>query len=112
MDVVPGSNFRKPPVAEKVCAELLKALADEIRLKILHSLFDREKCVGDLMQELQLAQPHVSHHLKVLKTARLVDSCRQGHKICYALHPEVRKRLSPAGRETLDLGCCEVLFKQ
>ena len=99
------------PIAERTCAELLKALADGIRLEILHALAERERCVGDLVRELGRAQSHVSHHLKVLKTAGLVSSRREGHKICYALRPEVRRALPRAGRETLDLGCCEVRFK-
>ena len=93
-------------------AELFKALADETRLKILHLLFEREQCVADLMEALRLNQSHVSHHVKVLKTAGLVVYHRAGHKICYALHPEVRSQLSEAKRQTLDLGCCEVTFRR
>ena len=37
---------------------------------------------------------------------------RAGHKMCYALHPEVRSQLSEAKRQTLDLGCCEVTFRR
>ena len=100
----------KAPLSDRSSAELFKALADEIRLKILHALFEREQCVSDLMQGLRLAQSHVSHHLKVLKTAGLVSSRRDGHRICYALHPEVRANLSRTRQETLNLGCCEVTF--
>ncbi len=96
---------------QKGAADLFKVLADETRLKILHSLFEKEKCVRDLMQELDLAQSHVSHHLKILKTAGLVHCWREGHKICYALLPEVKRELSGAKQESLDLGCCEVKFK-
>ena len=92
-------------------AELFKALADETRLKILHALFQKGKCVSDLMGELKLAQSHVSHHLKILKTAGLMHSWRQGHKICYALLDDVRRELSDAKQEALDLGCCQVTFK-
>ncbi len=99
------------PFTQKDCADLFKALADEIRLKILHSLFQKEKCVADLMEELDLAQPHVSHHLKVMKTAGLLIARREGHKICYGLRPAVKANLSLAKQETLDLGCCEVKFK-
>lgn len=98
------------PLDQRSCAELFKALADETRLKILHALFEREQCVSELMQQLQLPQPHVSHHLKVLKTAGLVQASRQGHKICYRLHPQVRDRLSQTKQDTLRLGCCNVTF--
>ncbi len=99
------------PLSDKDCAELFKALADEIRLKILHSLYDSEKCVTDLMDELQLAQSHVSHHLKTLKVAGLIQSRRDGHKMCYSLSPDVKTNLSKTRKESLDLGCCEVKFK-
>lgn len=94
----------------KNCAELFKALADETRLKIMHSLFEREKCVTDLMEELKLIQSHISHHLKTLKVAGIINSRRDGHKICYFLAPQVKKNFSQTQQEALDLGCCEVKF--
>jgi len=105
-------SHKEHPLKQKNSAELFKALADETRLRILHSLFENEKCVSALMQELGLAQSHVSHHLKILKVAKLVTSWRDGHRICYKLHPEVHRSLSNAKGETLDLGCCEVSFKK
>lgn len=99
-------------LSQRACAALLKAMADEIRLKILHCLFEDEKCVSDLMEDLGLAQSHVSHHLKILKTAGLISARREGHKICYSLHPQVRKSLLETKQETIDLGCCEVKFKR
>ncbi|MGH7884889.1 MAG: ArsR/SmtB family transcription factor [Thermodesulfobacteriota bacterium] len=91
-------------------AELFKALADETRLKIVHSLFNGEKCVSDLMSELDLAQSHVSHHLKILKVSGIITSRRDGHKICYFLSPGVRNTIDE-NNDSLDLGCCEVNFK-
>lgn len=91
-------------------AELFKALADETRLKIVHALFDGEKCVSDLMSQLDLAQSHVSHHLKILKISGIIDSKRDGHKINYFLSPGVRSTIDE-DNESLDLGCCEVNFK-
>ena len=98
------------PLTDKNCAELFKALADATRLKILHSLFEKEKCVSELMDELQLAQSHVSHHLKVLKVAGLVEALRDGQRICYRLHDQVRDNLHRTKAEAFDLGCCEVTF--
>ena len=98
------------PIINKQCAELFKALADETRLKILHSLFEREQCVSELMASLHLAQPHVSHHLKILKVAGLVEASRDGQRICYALRPSVKDSLSQTKAEALNLGCCEVTF--
>jgi ArsR family transcriptional regulator len=73
------------PLTQRECAELFKALADETRLKVLHALFEREQCVSDLMSALRLAQSRVSHHLKILKVAKLVEARRDRHKIRYAL---------------------------
>ena len=98
------------PLTRHDRADLFKALADETRLRILHLLFEREQCVTELMAALGLNQSHVSHHLKVLKTAGLVHHRRDGHRICYTLHPDVRSRLSETRQETLQLGCCEVTF--
>ena len=92
-------------------AELFKAFADETRLKIIRSLLQREKCVSGLMAELSLNQPQASHHLKILKTAGLLLSRREGQKVCYSLHPKIRENLSAADGEKLDLGCCEITFK-
>ncbi len=99
------------PLSNRHCAELFKTLADETRLKILHALFEKEKCVSALEEELHLTQSLVSHHLKVLKTAGLVDAWRDGQKTCYVLHPQVRDKLSQTKQETLDFGCCEVKFR-
>lgn len=98
------------PLSQKECAGLFKALADETRLKILRLLFIGPQCVGELEAALALGQSHVSHHLKVLKTAGLLEAWRDGHKMCYALHPQVREQLSQTKQERLDLGCCEVTF--
>ena len=91
-------------------AELFKALADETRLKIVHQLFNGEKCVTDLMTELKMAQSHVSHHLKILKVSGIVASKRDGQKVNYFLSPGVRSTISQ-NNESLNLGCCEVNFK-
>ena len=107
----PASSVMKNPLTQRECAELFKALADETRLKILHTLFEKAQCVSELMEQLRLAQSHVSHHLKILKVAGLVESSRDGHKICYALHPGVKAKLSETRAEALNLGCCEVTFR-
>ena len=61
-------------------AEALKVLADPARLRILKELIGVKRakscCVRDLANRLQISQPNVSHHLKVLKTAGFI-SCRK-----------------------------------
>ena len=65
------------------CAAVLKAMGDETRLRILESLLLGEKCVSDLTQTLCCSQPHVSHHLRILREAGLVEGHRHVKQVCY-----------------------------
>lgn len=69
----------------KKIAEFYKALGDEIRLKILHMLTEQEMCVCEIIDRLEMSQPAVSHHLKVLRQAGLVKDSRDGKWIYYSL---------------------------
>lgn len=64
-------------------AEHLKVLADPARLRILKELMGVRKkknvCVRDLAERLQISQPNVSHHLRVLKTAGFI-SCQKAQE--------------------------------
>ena len=62
--------------------ERLKAVADESRLAILNELASGERCVCDLMEALELKQPLLSFHLRILKDAGLI-SCRRDGRWCY-----------------------------
>lgn len=60
-----------------------KALGEPTRLKILRMLAEQDLCVCDLEEVLQISQPRVSQHLKVLKQAGLVQERREAQKrIC------------------------------
>lgn len=65
--------------------DILKALADGTRLQILLLLSRQEMAVCELIAALRLSQPAVSHHLKILKHARLVKDNREGKWIFYTL---------------------------
>lgn len=77
--------------------EFAKALADETRQKIMAICCCEKLGVNDIVEKLDVAQPTVSHHLKILKTAGLVKSVRQGKQVLYTLD---QKRLAQ--------GCCQV----
>jgi ArsR family transcriptional regulator, arsenate/arsenite/antimonite-responsive transcriptional repressor len=62
-----------------------KALGEEMRLKIVGLLLPGELCVCEIMEELGLSQPAVSHHMKVLKQAGLIQDRREGKWIHYSL---------------------------
>lgn len=66
--------------------EFYKALGDEVRLKILQMLTEREMCVCEIFDKLDMSQPAVSHHLKILRQAGLVKDSRDGKWIYYSLN--------------------------
>jgi DNA-binding transcriptional ArsR family regulator len=66
-------------------AEVLKAMADPMRLRLLHALQTGERCVGDLVAVVGGSQANVSKHLAVLKKAGLVRCRREGASVVYAI---------------------------
>ena len=70
---------------------LIKALADENRLAILDLLQSGEKCAYVLLAELRITQPTLSHHMKVLCDAGIVDSCKDGKWMHYSISLEGSK---------------------
>lgn len=78
-------------------APLFKAIADPVRLRLLSLIAcheDGEACVCDLTAAFDLTGPTISHHLKVLKQAGLIDSQRRGTWVYYWVNPAVLERLS------------------
>jgi ArsR family transcriptional regulator, arsenate/arsenite/antimonite-responsive transcriptional repressor len=76
--------------AEQV-APLLKALADPVRLRLMSlvaSQPDGEACVCDLNDAFDLSQPTISHHLKVLHEAGLLDRDKRGVWVYYRARPQ------------------------
>ncbi len=69
---------------EQVC----HALGDPKRLMILYALAEQPKCVTDLATELNIPQPTVSRHLKILRERSLVEADRQGQEVHYSLADE------------------------
>lgn len=66
-------------------SELFRVLADETRVKILHLISLDELCVCDIADTLEMSMPAVSHHLRLLRTMRLVKLRRQGKMVYYSL---------------------------
>ncbi len=64
----------------------LKLLADETRLKIIMMLSRRDMCVCQIMAELNMSQPAVSHHLRILKKSGIVQDDKDGRWVFYSLH--------------------------
>jgi ArsR family transcriptional regulator len=84
---------RRHPGLDKAAA-LFKALADETRLAILKQLREQgEVCACDLQACCELAQPTVSHHLKVLRRAGLVRAEKRGLWVYYTLDEQSMEAL-------------------
>ena len=66
-----------------------RALSDDTRFRILESLVGKETCVCELVDQLDVAQPLLSHHLKTLKEAGLVRARKRGRWMFYSLDPDV-----------------------
>jgi ArsR family transcriptional regulator len=77
-----------PPLQSDQARQLLKALADPLRLQVIEALSRGERCVCDLTADLGLAQSKLSFHLKVLKQAGLLADRQEGRWIYYRLRPE------------------------
>ena len=77
--------------------EFAKALADETRQKIMALCCCEWVSVNDIVARLDVAQPTVSHHLKILKNAGLVKSERKGKQVLYTID-----------QQRLAQGCCQV----
>ena len=81
-----------PPLRKAAAArlaDLFRALADPTRVAIVNRLSGAEElCVCDLNAAFELSQPTISHHLKILREAGLVDSTRRGTWAYYRLVPE------------------------
>ena len=96
------------PLSEDQAGELarvFKAIGDPVRLRLLSMIASQaghEVCVCELTPAFDLSQPTISHHLKLLRQAGLIDCERRGTWVYYWLLPEMTDRLAgiltrPAG---------------
>lgn len=95
-------------------AELFHALSDEIRLDVVIRLLDGERCVCDLMSDLDMAQSRLSWHLKTLSDAGIIIGRREGRWNYYSLNRDaldearsILDALKPARRLAVRNNCCD-----
>lgn len=75
-------------------AMLLKAMAHPARIAIIEYLIKSNSCIcGDIVEEVSLAQPTVSQHLKELKSAGLIKGNIEGNSICYCIDDKAWSKL-------------------
>ena len=94
---------RMPPEDELLdLAELFKVFGDTTRMKILYVLFESEMCVCDIAEILGISQSAISHQLRIIKQARLIQNRRDGKTIYYSLADEHVKTIIGMAKEHLE----------
>lgn len=84
-------------------AQIARLFAHPARIAILEHLFRVEACIcGDLVDEIGLAQPTVSQHLKELRQMGLIKGSVEGTRVCYCVHRENWERMKATFRSFLD----------
>lgn len=97
----------KQGVDEARAVAMLRALANPVRFRIARVLAARTECVvGDLVDELPLAQSTVSEHLRVLKEAGIVQGTIDGPSRCYCIDPVALRFLHGALNDLEPRGGC------
>ncbi|WP_269855550.1 ArsR/SmtB family transcription factor [Streptomyces sp. RPT161] len=88
-------------------AKVFKALGDPVRLRLLSMIASRdggEVCVCEMTPAFELSQPTISHHLKLLRQAGLIDCERRGTWVYYWALPAALDRLASVLRAPLSAG--------
>lgn len=70
----------------KEIAQMGKGIGNENRYRILEAIMKKPRTVGDIALAVDLPQPAVSQHLKVLKSASLVEDERRGQEVFYSVN--------------------------
>src|ERR671916_813630 len=84
----------QPATPEALPMEVARALGDPLRWRIVELLATEQLCVAHLAEELAIAQPLVSHHLKVLREAGLSDPDRYRYGTYSRVRPGALVRLA------------------
>lgn len=95
-------------------AARFKALSDPVRLRLLSSIASHaggEACVCDISAGVEVSQPTVSHHLKVLRDAGLLTSQRRASWVYYAVVPEALDVLAELLRAVADSSVAEAVSR-
>ncbi len=83
-------------------AELFKVFGDSTRIRILYDLMQGERNVTEITENLAMNQSAISHQLKILKTAKLVTSRREGKSMVYSLADDHVKTILAMGKDHIE----------
>jgi ArsR family transcriptional regulator len=78
----------------KNTVKTFKALSDPTRLRIVMLLLERDLCVCELQFILEMEQSRISHQLRILRDADMVEDKRDGKWIVYTIPKDIEKRLA------------------
>lgn len=82
-------------------ARIFKAMSDENRLKILELLHEREYNASELLAQMDFGQSTLSHHMRILLSAGIVQARKNGKWTYYSLWPEAYEEMSDWLRQYL-----------
>ena len=80
-------------------AELFKAFGDPTRVRIMSHLLERELCVTDIAEAVELSPSAVSHQLRILKQMHLIKYRREGKNVLYSLADDHVRTILEMGLE-------------
>jgi DNA-binding transcriptional ArsR family regulator len=108
MGITKSSFFTKK---QNEMAQLAKALGHPARIAIIEYLLSVDTCIcGDIVNEIPLAQPTISQHLKELKTCGLIKGRIEGNAICYCINPttlsKIQSYFSSLSVQLQEKNCC------
>ena len=98
-------------LSNKQITVIFKALCDENRVQIFRLLQGGERCACHLLEEMELTQPTLSHHMKILCDSGLVVGRKEGKWMHYSISPEGTKVAMDCLKEITavtksDCNCC------
>ena len=100
------------PLKANICATYLRAVAEPDRLRIVQCLRSGPKSVGEIAAHLKTPLANASHHLKFLRSARLVTTAKRGRFVMYSLAAEFARSGAGDSLDALDFGCCRIELAQ
>lgn len=94
------------PEAVRAVSQALGQLGDPSRLRIFWLLCHTEECVMDIARYVGMSSPAISHHLRLLKSAGLIVSCRDGKEMLYkAADSELVRELHRMIERIAEISC-------
>lgn len=83
-------------------SELFKMFGDSTRVKIINTLLNKEMCVNDIANSINVSQSAVSHQLRILKSSKLVKYQKKGKEIYYSLADDHVEKIFRLGCEHIN----------